>query len=93
MYGMVKLMLKELDNYDWQEAFGYAGEQGCQGYAEPQPVANFKGDTSTFARKDVKTIVAMDEGCNDEESWLGVFELKDGRFAYLEAWCDYTGWD
>ena len=29
-----------------------------------------------------------------EFTWTGgfVLKLKDGRFAYLTGWCDYTGW-
>lgn len=35
--------------------------------------------------------------CHSEEGvteWAGGFlmRLKDGRFAYLTGWCDYTGW-
>lgn len=32
-----------------------------------------------------------EEGATD---WSGGFlmRLKDGRFAYLTGWCDYTGW-
>lgn len=46
-----------------------------------------------FCIEDVCCIVALEEGCNDSESWLGFFKLKDGRYAALDAWCDYTGWD
>ena len=32
-----------------------------------------------------------DEGVTD---WTGgfLFQLKDGRVAYVHGWCDYTGW-
>lgn len=43
-------------------------------------------------REDVAVVVAAVEGCNDGDSWVGVFHLKDDRFLYLTAWCDYTGW-
>lgn len=46
-----------------------------------------------FTREDVVSIIAIEDGENDEASWIAVFELHDGRFAYLEAGCDYTGWD
>lgn len=48
---------------------------------------------ASFSREDVVNIIAMKEGMNDEEPWVGVFELNDGTFACLSAGCDYTGWD
>jgi hypothetical protein len=39
-----------------------------------------------------ETIVSVD-GENDGPEWLGVFRLRDGRFLFLTAGCDYTGWD
>ena len=45
-----------------------------------------------FTRDDVVKIIAMEEGTNDEEDWLGLFELKDGSYASVAAGCDYTGW-
>lgn len=46
-----------------------------------------------FSLDDVKNIIALDEGENDGESWVIVVELNDGKFGYVDAWCDYTGWD
>ena len=46
-----------------------------------------------FTREDVKLILSAEEGENDGYAWIGLFLLKDGRFAALNAWCDYTGWD
>lgn len=45
-----------------------------------------------FTREDVAEVVAAQDGFNDGDSWIGVFKLVDGRFAWLTAWCDYTGW-
>lgn len=39
----------------------------------------------------VKTI-ASSEGQGDGDSWIAAFECKDGRYAFLIAGCDYTGW-
>lgn len=41
----------------------------------------------------VAEVIAMDEGANDGANWLMVVKLKDGRFSFLSAGCDYTGWD
>lgn len=48
---------------------------------------------ASFTMDEVESVVASSEGENDGQNWLAVFNLKDGRFAYLEAGCDYTGWD
>lgn len=83
--GVNFLILEDLDNYDWDEAFNYArspdvllGQEDING--------------SGFTREDVEEIIYLDEGENDGESWIGVFKLKDGRGAFLTAWCDYSGW-
>ncbi len=46
-----------------------------------------------FSIDEIKRVVAADEGENDGNSWVLVVELNDGRFGYVDAWCDYTGWD
>ncbi|SFA91025.1 hypothetical protein SAMN05216312_102183 [Cohnella sp. OV330] len=92
-------MLEQLDDYSWREAFGYAGkEQGTfatyQGI-EPVKVVQFAAPVSTepFDREDVAEIIAMSDGENDGPNWIGIFKLKDGRYASIDAGCDYTGWD
>ena len=88
-------MLERLNDYNWACAFEYAGEK-CYNLATPQVTAaegDTEVDTSPFAREDVKEILHAVEGCNDGPAWIGVFLLRDGRYAFLSAWCDYTGWD
>ncbi len=46
-----------------------------------------------FSIEDVEEVLYAEEGWNDGDPWTGVFKLKDGRFGYVDAWCDYTGWD
>jgi hypothetical protein len=46
-----------------------------------------------FDIKDIVEIVAISEGYNDGESWVGVFKLANGNYGFIDAWCDYTGWD
>ena len=78
-------MLKELDDYDWEEVFKYATPTRIVG--APDTLS-----TASFDREDVKQIIGMANGENDYESWLGVFELNDGRFVSISAGCDYSGW-
>lgn len=48
---------------------------------------------ANFSIDDVEEVFAEDEGCNDEERWISFGRLKDGRYYFLSAGCDYTGWD
>lgn len=81
-------MLPQLTDNDWDEAFVYAGER----YIDVCP-PNARVPTASFDREDVISILAMEEGANDEEHWIIAGKLKDGRWFYLEAGCDYSGWD
>lgn len=80
-------ILDRIDDYDWREAFEYANEP------RRVLVESEDFDTSGFTREMVEQIIHIDNGMNDEESWIGVFKLTDGRYASLAAGCDYTGWD
>lgn len=92
--GLGERMIKELETYDWKEAFGYAGEPDTNGRADIRPY-HPSSDISLaqFTREDVEEITASVEGENDGPPWRMVGRLKDGRWFYLEAGCDYTGWD
>jgi len=46
-----------------------------------------------IAIEDLKDIVLEITGENDGSSWHWIVSLNDGEFAYVEGWCDYTGWD
>jgi len=78
-------MLKELNTYDWEEAFKYANPP------ELIPCDN-KTPNNNFDIEDVTEILAAIEGEGDGDSWVIIVKLKDNRYAVLEAWCDYTGW-
>jgi len=41
----------------------------------------------------IDRVLAVWQGENDGDSWRWVLALTDGRFAYVNGWCDYTGWD
>jgi hypothetical protein len=73
-------------NYDWQEAFA------CAMRDELRAVPGYAGSVEPFSVADVAEILALSEGVADEEDWLGAFRLSDGRFVFVSAWCDYTGW-
>ncbi len=85
-------MIKELDSFDWEQAFG----EGAN-YAEikPQAVLTSRGKVSLekVTRENVAEVVAMSDGEDDERDWMGVFRLADGRYISVCSGCDYTGWD
>ena len=88
-------MIEVLDTYDWKEAFGFAGEpDAC---AAPEDFRGAVPDKSynfeRFNRQDVVEIAGISEGENDDLSWMIYGLLEDGRWFFIDAWCDYTGWD
>lgn len=85
-------MLKELDDYDWAEVFGEGGGGNTDKTTDVCPPGSSVDPTPPM-REDVVEIIAMVDGANDEEDWVGVFRLKDGRFCLAYGGCDYTGWD
>jgi hypothetical protein len=86
-----------LADSDWRDAFGEAMGIELDAYnttrRNPRRVLGFTGSNEPFARSDVARIVAISDGEKDERNWIGVFALKDGRFGFVRAGCDYTGWD
>lgn len=85
-----------IDDSDWREAFGYAGEPDTNGSANIERTISPEDaevSLAPFTRADVALITAQSEGENDEQSWLIYGQLTDGRWFHIEAWCDYTGWD
>jgi hypothetical protein len=73
---------------DWCAAFGCGGAGVINGGVE-----GYTGSLDAFTLEDVAEVIASDDGENDVRDWLAVFRLHDGRFAFISAGCDYTGWD
>ena len=73
-----------VDDYDWKEAF--ANAKGSIQSIDSAPI-------TTFSISDVVKIISIENGENDGDPWIGVFELADSRFVFVAAGCDYTGWD
>jgi len=46
-----------------------------------------------FTQADVAELLGADEGENDGANWVVYGRLKDGRYFFISAGCDYTGWD
>ena len=78
--------LRELrDDWDWNEAFGRSGKAS-------NPITR-EVEERQYKTGDVVEIVAISVGENDERPWVGLFLMDDGRYLFVDAWCDYTGWD
>lgn len=45
-----------------------------------------------FTIDDVAEVLGSVDGEGDHGDWTAVLKLKDGRFGYVTAGCDYTGW-
>lgn len=88
---------ERIRGYDWEHAFQCCGaaEEDASCFNDPNVNAAIGSnvDAAPFQRTDVAEVLATADGENDGPNWLGVFKLKDGRYAFLSAGCDYTGWD
>lgn len=84
-------------DYDWQEVFAFAnngeGGAGNSGGSVPKLVLDAKCSAAPFSLADVAVIVDQRAGENDGPSWMVAGVLNDGRAFFIEAGCDYTGWD
>ena len=53
-----------------------------------------RGSPVTHVENTVESFkAALDEGANDGDDWICLGRLKTGRWFFLSAGCDYTGWD
>jgi hypothetical protein len=89
-------MIELLDDDDWRQAFGYAGEPNTDARFHKLKIATAIGSTCSaapFTREDVIHIEHATPGENNGPPWRICGLLADGRWFYLEAGCDYTGWD
>jgi hypothetical protein len=50
-------------------------------------------EVRSFKMSDVAEVIAVANGEKDELSWIGLFRTVGGFYLFVEAWCDYTGWD
>lgn len=78
-------------DYDWKCAFADEGNVSCGNCTKD--LAAYGVTDAEFSRCDVAEVLASVNGENDGPDWVGVFRLKDERFATVTGGCDYTGWD
>ena len=70
---------------DWWEVFKYA--------ADVEAVPEGCGvDASGFTTADVERVELHSDGENEGPDWIAAGLLRDGRWFYVSAGCDYTGW-
>lgn len=73
-------------DYDWASAWEVYGDVRS---AHPTSGVSLAG----LSPDDVDVVLSADEGENDGPEWLLYGVAKDGRYFFLSAGCDYTGWD
>ena len=76
---------------DWKYVLAYASDPTPVGMAG-QTLERSKVSESGFTASDIAEVIASVNGANDEAAWEAVLRLTDGRFAFVSASCDYTGW-
>jgi hypothetical protein len=81
-----------LTDYDWAQVFADENA-GNVDKTTREALPGSGVSTAPASRPDVARIVAAVNGENDGAEWLGLFELKDGRYLVAQGGCDYTGWD
>ncbi len=79
-----------IDDSDWEHIFE---NYTCPTHVRRRQVMPVAGnDTGGYRRADVATVIAIEDGANDEAEWVGVFLMTDGKYLVVRAGCDYTGW-
>lgn len=73
-----------LDDGDWEHIFNT--------YSQATDVRDKTKKAGPYSRKDVICVLAYSNGANDEDNWIGLFQMIDGLFLTIRAGCDYTGW-
>ena len=93
--GLPKEIPEVLDSYGMGQIFGAGGVEECHwGGDKPRAVPPGSSvPTDGFARWDVKAVHGFQEGENEGPHWMALVELWDGRWAFLDGSCDYTGFD
>lgn len=78
------------ENSDWRHVFSFAnGTEGSPSVCE----GGGRCSRKDFDAEDVTKVLAYDEGENDGPAWIIIVELRDSRFAFITAGCDFTGWE
>lgn len=88
-------------DYDWSAAFEFTGWSGkgrtngnASGRAPTWCVADDRKDPiEPFGPEEVAEVIAHSPGEHDAQNWLLVGRLDNGLYFFLDAGCDYTGWD
>lgn len=74
-------------DYDWSSAW----HEGMLDIRRAHPTSTVT--LGLLGPEDVDVVLSADEGENDGPEWLLYGVAKDGRYFFLSAGCDYTGWD
>ena len=89
----VEMTLEQLkDDFNWKNIYFFLLLENLTGGVDQAGNPTTR-QVRAFQFDDIAQIVALSNGDNDGPSWLGLFETHDNCYLYVEAGCDYTGWD
>ena len=88
------MTLEELQaDHNWMEVFADPGNCSDGNCDKTTDVVGQCSPDPSPTRADVVRILASRDGFHDADDWIGVFELRDGRYLFARGGCDLTGWD
>lgn len=76
------------DDYDLKSVIGLCRKAMLADSPEQSEVIDIHG----LVPGAIVGVVKSSKGQNDGLAWRAVFVLYDGRFLFVKAGCDYTGW-
>jgi hypothetical protein len=81
--------VKEIQELFQQYGFGDTFEMGC---GDLKKIDNNE-EISTHSIKvdDIESVISYDEGQNDGDNWIFIIKTYDGRYVFMSAGADYTG--
>jgi hypothetical protein len=83
--------VKEIQEFFQQYGFGDTFDMCCGSLSKIDESEDVS--TKSLNISDIEIVLAYDEGENDGENWIFIFKAYDGRYAFMSAGCDYTGFD
>ena len=95
---LIETTLEEMkDDSSWCQVWNIKGtsDTNLNDVLDPDRAYDSADDLSIdpLVFDDIEELLASVNGENDGEDWSCIVKMKDGRFAFVTAGCDYTGWD
>lgn len=79
----------EIQEFFQQYGFNDTFEMCCDSLSKIEQSEEVS--TKSLSISDIEVVLAYDEGENDGENWIFILKAYDGRYAFMSAGADYTG--